>query len=313
MPHRFCAICGKDIDKTAPHYGMCLECYSKEHPLFEFPEKFSLQICIDCGSFIIKEEWIKPQEKEIFSIVKEAVKKYLLKSYSKEDKINFTISFDEGSFVYSSKDLLISMNLMIEGILKENSAIKCQQIIRINLGYDLCKNCTNIRGGTYFLSIIQLRVKDESQFDLIKDALDEIHNYVEKLYEQDAKHYITKIEDQKYGVDLYLSTNELMKYIIKMLNARYHFLIKRSKKLVGRDSQKGKNLYRLKTLIKFLPINKNDVIIIEDQEYYIEKISKTKVVLRNTQGTKLIKEYSYFFNEKTIIKKSQRINSWEKR
>jgi NMD protein affecting ribosome stability and mRNA decay len=64
MPRRFCAICGKDIDKTAPHFGMCLECYAKEHPLFELPGKFSMQICIDCGSFNIKEEWIKPKENE---------------------------------------------------------------------------------------------------------------------------------------------------------------------------------------------------------------------------------------------------------
>ena len=304
MPRRFCAICGKDIDKTAPHFGMCLECYAKEHPLFELPERFSIQICIDCGSFNLKEEWIKPKENELFSIVEESIRKFLLKNYLKEDKINFFIFFDENSFVYSSKDLLISMNLVIEGILKVNKAIKHQQSIKINITYDLCKNCTNIRGGMYFLSIIQLRVKDESYFALIKDVLDSIHNYVENLFEKDARHYITKLEDQKYGVDLYLSTNELMNYIVKLLNANYRFIIKRSKKLVGRDSQKGRNLYRLKTLIKFLPVNKNDKIFIEDREYYIENISKTKVIMRNNEGAKLIKDYSYFFNDKIIIKKS---------
>ena len=304
MPRRFCAICGKDIDKSAPHFGMCLECYAKEHPLFDIPDKFSLRICIDCGSFNIKEEWIKPKENEIFSIVEESIRKFLLKNYSKEDKISFFISFDENSVVYSSKDLITSIGIVVEGTLKDNKAIKHEQNIKINLIYDLCKNCTNIRGGTYFLSIIQLRVKDESHFSLIKEVLDDIHNYVENLFEKDAKHYITKIEDQKYGVDLYLSTNELMNYIIKLLNANYHFIVKRSKKLVGRDSQKGKNLYRLKTLIKFLPVNKNDKIFIEDQEYHIENISKTKVIIRNNVGTKLIKDYSYFFNDKIIIKKS---------
>jgi NMD protein affecting ribosome stability and mRNA decay len=206
--------------------------------------------------------------------------------------------------VYSSKDLIISIDIIVEGILKDNKAIKHQQNIKINLAYDLCKNCMNIRGGIYFLSIIQLRVKDESYFSIINDALNDIHNYVEKLFEKDARHYITKLEDQKYGVDLYLSTNELMNYIVKLLNANYRFIIKRSKKLVGRDSQKGRNLYRLKTLIKFLPVNKNDKIFIEDREYYIENITKTKVIMRNNEGPKLIKDYSYFFNDKIIIKKS---------
>ena len=304
MSRRFCAICGKDIDKTAPHFGMCLECYSKEHPLFELPEKFSIKICIDCGNYTIKEEWFESHEKEIFSIVENGIRKFLLKPYSKEGKIKFSVSFDKNSFVYSSKDMVKSMKLVIEGILKDNVSIRYQKNVKINLEYDLCKNCSNIRGGTYFLSIIQLRVKDETYIKSLSKVLDKIHSYVEKLFEKDPRQYITKLEDQKNGVDLYLSTNELMNYIVKFLKANYHFIIKRSKKLVGRDSQKGRNLYRFKTLIKFLPLNKNDTIFIEHRQYFVDSISKSKVVLRNNQGNKLIKDYSYFFNKKIQIKRS---------
>lgn len=304
MSRRFCAICGKDIDKTAPHFGMCLECYSKEHPLFELPEKFSIKICIDCGNYTIKEEWFESHEKEIFSIVENGIRKFLLKPYSKEGKIKFSVSFDKNSFVYSSKDMVKSMKLVIEGILKDNVSIRYQKNVKINLEYDLCKNCSNIRGGTYFLSIIQLRVKDETHINSLTKVLDRTHSYVEKLFEKDPRQYITKIEDQKNGVDLYLSTNELMNYIVKFLKANYHFIIKRSKKLVGRDSQKGRNLYRFKTLIKFLPLNKNDTIFIEHRQYFVDSISKSKVVLRNNQGNKLIKDYSYFFNKKIQIKRS---------
>ncbi len=304
MSRRFCAICGKDIDKTAPHFGMCLECYSKEHPLFELPEKFSIKICIDCGNYTIKEEWFESHEKEIFSIVENGIRKFLLKPYSKEGKIKFSVSFDKNSFVYSSKDMVKSMKLVIEGILKDNVSIRYQKNVKINLEYDLCKNCSNIRGGTYFLSIIQLRVKDETHINSLTKVLDRTHSHVEKLFEKDPRQYITKIEDQKNGVDLYLSTNELMNYIVKFLKANYHFIIKRSKKLVGRDSQKGRNLYRFKTLIKFLPLNKNDTIFIEHRQYFVDSISKSKVVLRNNQGNKLIKDYSYFFNKKIQIKRS---------
>ena len=304
MSRRFCAICGKDIDDTAPHFGMCIICYSKEHPLFELPGKFTIKICIDCGNYTLREEWFESQEKEIFSIIENAVRKFLLKPYSKESKINFSISFDESSLIYSSKDMLKSMTLVIDGMLTDNVTVKHQMNIKINLEYDLCKNCSNIRGGTYYLSIIQLRVKNEKEFNSIAEVLEKIHNYVEKLFEKDPRQYITKVEDQKYGVDLYLSTNELMNYIIKFLRANYHFILKRSKKLVGRDSQRGRNLYRFKSLIKFLPIHKNDTIYIEDRKYYIDSISKSKVILRNHQGDKLIKDYSYFFNEKINIKRS---------
>jgi len=205
--------------------------------------------------------------------------------------------------MYSSKDLVTSLEVLIKGILKKDYNIKHEQTIKLNLNHELCKNCSNLRGGTYFLSILQLRVKDEEQFDLIKQVLNEVNEFVERTFEKDHKQYISNLEDQKYGVDLYLSTNELMNYLIKFLKAKYNFLLKRSKKLVGRDSQRGKNLYRFKALIKFLPVNNGDIITIEDQNFSVENITKNKVVLRSDNNTKLIKGYSYFFNEK-IIKKN---------
>ena len=302
MPNRFCAICGKSIGETDPHYGMCLKCYLKENPLFELPEKFSINICIDCGSFSKKDIWIEPEINEIFSIIEQALQRYVLKSLLKRNAIDFSISFNEDTFAYSSKDLLVSVEVSIHGFLRNDFNIEHTQVIKVILNYTLCKNCINLRGGTYYLSIIQLRVKDEEQFGLIKKVIDEINEYVESLFEKDHKQYISKIEDQKYGVDLFLSTNELMSHLIKFLKSKYQFLFKRSKKLVGRDIQRGKNLYRFKVLIKFLPISVNEEFLIEDQLFRVETITKNKVIIRNENNTKLIKDYSYFFNEK-ITKK----------
>lgn len=304
MPQRFCAICGKEIDKSAPHFGMCLKCYLNEHPLFEIPKEFSFKICPDCGSYSTKEEWFKSEKNDLFHIIENATFKILLKPYTKEDKIDFSLTFDKNSFIFTSKDLLKSMIFTIEGKVKEDINLKHNQNVNLNLNYELCKNCVNLRGGTYFLSIIQLRVKDENYFEMLNETLNTIQKYVEKLFDKDHRQYISKIEDQKFGVDLYLSTNELMNYIIKFLKLNYHFILKRSKKLVGRDTQKGRNLYRLKSLIKFLPVEKNDVILVEDGKFIVESfISKNKVILRSEQGMKLIKTYAYFFNENLIINK----------
>lgn len=306
MPNRFCAICGKAINDSDPHFGMCQDCYLKENPLFDLPKQFSLNICIDCGSYSKKEDWIKSTDQELFSTINEAIHRFLLKKYLKKGNIDFSITFDEKSYVFSSKDLLSNLDIIVNGKLKENPNLKYQETININLNYLLCKNCSNIRGGTYYLSIIQLRVKDENQFDLINKAINEINKYVEKLFKKDQKHYISKIEDQKLGVDLYLSSKELMNYIITLLKGKFNFLIKRTKKLVGRDIQKGKNLYRLKTLIKFLPILKNDNIIIENEDFLVDKITKNKVFLRNKKNSLIIKNYSFFFNEKFLKKRIER-------
>ncbi|MFX0039071.1 MAG: NMD3-related protein [Promethearchaeota archaeon] len=303
MPNRFCAICGTSIGESDPHYGMCLKCYLKEHPLFELPDKFSLNICIDCGSYSKKDMWIEPERNEIFSIIEQALQRYVLKSLLKKQNIEFSLSFDKDSFVFSAKDLLVSLEASIQGVLKKDLNIVYAQTIKINLNYMLCKNCANLRSGTYYLSIIQLRVKNEDQFDLLKRILDEINEYVERIFEKDHKQYISKIEDQKYGIDLYLSTNELMNHLITFLKSKYHFVFKRSKKLVGRDIQRGKNLYRFKSLIKFLPVSINEAFSIENQNFRVESFTKNKVILRTQNNSKLIKDFSFLFNEKLIKKK----------
>ncbi|MFX1455378.1 MAG: NMD3-related protein [Promethearchaeota archaeon] len=301
MPNRFCAICGKGLNEDSPHFGMCLDCYLKEHPLFDLPVKFKINVCMDCGSYSRKDVWVKPSEDDLFLILSEMIQKFLLKPM-KKNQIDFSISFNENSLEFSSKDLLKSVEVVINGTLKENSNVTHKAEVKVILNHSLCSNCSNIRSGTYFVSILQLRVNDESQSEFILEVLEEIENFTDNIFRQDQRQYISRVEEQRYGIDLFLSTNELMNHIIKYLKSRYHFLMRRTKKLVGRDNQKGKNLYRLKTSVKFLPFSLNDKIVINNVEYHVESITKSKIILKNKTNDKLIKDYSYFLNGKEFQK-----------
>jgi nonsense-mediated mRNA decay protein 3 len=300
MPHRFCAICGKVIDEFAPHFGMCLNCYLKENPLFELPNNYSFKLCIDCQNYAKKEDWIESENKDLFQIIEAVLIRFLLKNYVKQDIIQFSFSFDK--LVYSSRDLLTSLDVTILGKLRDNQKISHQHTLKLNINYDLCKNCSNLRAGMYYLSIIQLRVTDKSQFGVIEEALSQISFFVENLFTKNKSQYISKIEDQNLGVDLYLSTNELMNRIISHMRANFIFILNRTKKLVGRDSQKGRGLYRLKALIKFLPFKKNDVVIINKVTYLVENITKNRVTLRDENSSKHVKNFSFFFKNKTSLK-----------
>jgi NMD protein affecting ribosome stability and mRNA decay len=293
MPHRFCAICGIVIDEFAPHFGMCFNCYLNENPLFELPNNYSFRLCIDCQKYSKKEDWIESASKDLFNIIEDALIRFLLKNYAKQNMIEFSFSFD--TLVYSSKDLLTSLDVTVFGKLRSNQKISHQHTLKLNITYDLCKNCANLRAGMYYLSIIQLRVTDKSQFGVIKEALEQISFYAESLFVKNSTHYISKIEDQNLGVDLYLSTNELMNRIILHMRANFNFILNRSKKLVGRDSQKGRGIYRLKALIKFLPFKKNDVITINNLKYSVENITKNRVELRDKNSSKHVKNFSFFF------------------
>lgn len=301
MPRRFCAICGKDIDETAPHFGMCLDCYLKEHPLFELPENFELKICNYCGKFSKKEIWIQSDSYEPLDIINEAIEKLLLKQIKNEALIHFKVIPEDESFIYSSRGFLVNLNLRILGELIKNPEIHSEQVLSVKVSYELCKNCSNLKGGTYFTSILQLRMNAED-FEFLDLVIKNVTDYVVKLFEKDDKQYISNTIKQKNGFDLYLSTNELLNYIISYMRANYHFGLKRTKKLVGRDHQRGKNIYRLKAVIRFLPFNKNDYISIDNQIFYVENVKDRSVILRDKTNKRIIKDYEYFFNEKVIVK-----------
>ena len=301
MPKRFCAICGTDIDETAPHFGMCLDCYLKEHPLFELPENFSLRICNYCGKFSKKENWIQSDSYEPLEIIIEAVEKLVLKEVKNESTIKFSIIPEENSFYYSSRGFLVNLNLKIRGNLLKDSSIYGEQTLPVKVSYEYCKNCTNLKSGTYFTSILQLRCNVEN-FDFLNLIINNITDFVEKLFEKDEKQYISNINKQKNGFDLYLSTNELLNHIISFMRSNYYFGLKRTKKLVGRDHQRGKNIYRLKAVIRFLPFNKNDYISIDNQTFYVENIKKNSVILRDQTEKRVIKDFDFFFTEKVIVR-----------
>ncbi|MFW5895579.1 MAG: NMD3-related protein [archaeon] len=297
MPRRFCAICGKDLDSKSPHFGMCLECYLKEHPLFDLPEKFKFSICTDCGNYTKREKWLKPKKQGILNIIEEAVKEFILNPYKDKD-INFEIELDEDTIYLTSKDLIKKIEVIIYGYVKDNPKLNHQQRIEIIINYELCKNCSRLRGGSYFVSIIQLRVKNESDFDKINDVIKLIQPFVENQFQFDRRQYITKLIEKKYGADLYISTKKLTNQILNLLNHKYQFVKKHSKKLVGRNTQEGKNIYRHKILIKFLPIERYDVIKVNDEIFEINNILKNKVILKNKKNKKITRDYEFFFKNK---------------
>ncbi|MFO8019460.1 MAG: NMD3-related protein [Promethearchaeia archaeon] len=297
MPRRFCAICGKELDSNSPHFGMCLECYLKENPLFELPDKFKFKICPDCGRFTKRKKWLKPKKQGILKIIKEAIREFLIKSY-KEKNINFEIGLDEDSIVLTSKNLIKKIEVIIYGYIKNNPKLNHQQRINLIINYDLCKNCSRIRGGNYFVSIIQLRVKNESYYDKINEVIQIIQPFVENQFEKDRRQYITKLIEQKRGADLYISTKKLTNQILNILDRKYHFIKKRSRKLVGRNTQEGKNVYRHKFLIKFLPVEREDRIKIYDEIFEINNILKNTVIMKNNKNEKKTKDYGFFFENK---------------
>jgi len=305
-PTRFCSLCGKEFSTNEKIYEKftCLRCYLKNKPLFQFQDIFYLNICLECGSFSKDSKvkiWLPPSTENVLEIVKSAIKYYLLEPYGKKDNIKFIIKILEEKISPSAK-VIEDIYLLITGVHRYDKNLIYTQEIKIKLKYGHCDNCISIKQKK-INAIIQLRVIFVEQLDLIEIVKEKIKNYIEQASKKDSTEYITKIDYVKNGVDIFLSTQNQTNKIIRLLKPEYNFLIKSSKKLMSRDVQRGKNIYRIKTLIKFLPIEKEDEVITKNIKYIVDKIGKNKIHLIDIHGNRIIKNYQFFFSKKVKIQK----------
>ncbi len=305
-PTRFCSICGKQFSTNEKIYDKftCLRCFLKNKPLFQFQDIFYLNICLECGSFSKDSKvkvWLTPSTENILEIVKSAINYYLLEPYGKKENIEFKLIILEEKISPNAK-IIEDIYLMITGAHIYDEDLIYTQEIKVKLKYGHCDNCISIKQKK-INAIIQLRVIFDEQHNLIEIVKEKIKNFIDNVSKKDSTEYITKIEYVKNGVDIFLSTLNQTNKIIRLLKPEYNFLIKSSKKLMSRDVQRGKNIYRIKTLIKFLPIEKQDEVITKNIKYIVDKIGKNKVYLIDTHGNRIIKNYQFFFSKKVKIQK----------
>ena len=72
-----------------------------------YGNKCNFESISKCLEYIV-EKGDAEELKEFFTIIEEAINKFLLKPFLKKNNIDFSLLFDEDNFIYSSKDLLIN-------------------------------------------------------------------------------------------------------------------------------------------------------------------------------------------------------------
>jgi NMD protein affecting ribosome stability and mRNA decay len=132
---------------------------------------------------------------------------------------------------------LVNLNLSINvvGRIKDTEVEESYQI-PMKVTFSLCNNCKKLK-GRYFEAKLQLRPKS-----------DKILNFV-KSYCETRKHlFISKIEESKFGYDLYMSDQRETRSLGSLLRKKFGGEVKESKKLFGKKD--GKEIYRATVLFR---------------------------------------------------------------
>ncbi len=213
---KFCAKCGRQTAQLAD--GICTDCRLGSS-LIEVPKKVVLKVCKDCGAFEMEGLWVKSNEPE---------QNYFENALIKKAKIPVGAELES---VGLSGNGQVSVTINFEGR-QFTQAFPVQTQIKRSV----CPECSMHRRKQY-VAVLQLRAS-ESDIEKMRRMVSKFENYV------------LKFEEQRTGLDVYLTNKEVAKQIAGELRSKFNLWTKESGQAYSWDKQKNRPKYKLTILLR---------------------------------------------------------------
>lgn len=270
----FCLLCDKE-EKL--YDGLCKSCYLNEFQAVKVPEYATFTVCSHCGATLKQNKWIQVGYYDD-EIINDAIQKDITVNEKLEDVEIFTEITNNRGTVY---ECILHVNGTVI-----DSPIRQEYPIEVKVEKGVCPDCSKFHSG-YYEAVIQLRA-DERKLDdeEIQEADEFIANEIQRLCKTNKLAYVSERIVLKEGVDYNVGSYNAAHKIALNLQKTFGGVITESRKLVGFDKSKSRDLYRSWVSVRLPSFHKNDFIEYDDKILRIEKIGSHKFVGLNLSSYK---------------------------
>lgn len=242
-----------------------------------------VRVCKHCGEFFKESGELA----DLKSIVRDAVSRRL-KAAAKGMHAEFRgVDVEIEEFKRWGADAVIKLNVRFRGM-----ELQERRPLRIKFVRRTCKRCSRISGG-YYESIVQVRADGRTPSD---DELISVETIAYSALGNGPRDFISKVEQKKEGIDLYVGSIEggrkISKSIVKTLGGK----ISESKKLYGRKD--GREVYRVTFLVRLPKFLRGDVIELDGKVVLVERVERGVTGLDLDTGSRV------FLNEEDVRRAS---------
>lgn len=262
-----CYLCGKESVVN----GLCADCYRKEHPLVELPNRLEMTVCKRCGAVKIHGGWkqlphtiVEPDEvrRNQINTLLESVISQTIKTY----EVEFT------SVV--TRDRIITITLDVYGSPHEQIPQKSEiHIIEVRVNYSICNSCSSLSGG-YYEAILQIRADNRIVTEQEEDLITEIVEHMTiHEHSKDAYAFVSGISRDKYGIDFWIGSEHLCRKIADEIQSRFLASRKENYKLVGQEKG-GKDKFRITIMLRLPQYTVGDFITVLGRPCQVDAIGK---------------------------------------
>jgi len=219
---RFCVKCGKETKKLID--GLCPDCYFNDKGI-KIPRRLTVQICQRCEAIKWQGLWTKSEYDPEYYLNQELMSKL---------KIPAEAEIEEVKILKLGKKGEVEITISLLG-----KKFKQQKQIALEILKGTCRNCSRHMAKTHKVKI-QLRTEHNSE-KFSRDVLD-----FSKKYQSN----ILKFEEQKRGVDIYLSSKEAGKHLAYELRKKFNCKMSESAEQYGWNKSKNRPQARITFLLK---------------------------------------------------------------
>ena len=262
----FCLLCNKEEEL---YEGLCKSCYLKEFELLEVPEYATFTVCSHCGATLKHDKWIQSAYYDD-EIINDAIQKDI-KVNEKLKNVEITTE------ILTNRGTVYDCILHVYGEVLDNFIDK-DYPMEVKVEKGVCPDCSKFYSG-YYEAVIQLRADGRKlEEDEIIEADEFISNEIQRLCKTNKLAYVTERIELKEGIDYQVGSHNAAHKIAENMQKQFGGIITESRKIVGRDKSKSRDLYRSWISVRLPSFHKDDFIEYKDNILMIEKIGSHKFV-----------------------------------
>lgn len=268
----FCLLCNSE-EKL--YDGLCKSCFLKEFELVKVPEYTTFTACSHCGSTLKHDKWVQTGYYDD-EIINDAIRKDIVVN----DKLNN---------VEISTEILTNRGTVYDCVIHAYGDVLDEYIdkdypIEVKVEKGVCPDCSKFYSG-YYEAVIQLRADSRKLDDEEIQLADEfISNEIQRLCKTNKLAYVTERIVLKEGVDYQVGSHNAAHKIAENMQKQFGGVITESRKIVGHDKSKSRDLYRSWISVRLPSFHKNDFIEYDGKFLKIEKIGSHKFVGLNLKN-----------------------------
>lgn len=244
-----CPECGAPTDEGE----LCDECYADEVEPLDVPDEVEVRVCAKCGSYVRDGGWTShdepvPDEELAVNAVKDALGLHV---EAREPRVSVGVeSRDTNTLEVSVEAVAYVRGYRVED----------EHSIRVRLKRETCPTCAK-RSGGYYESVVQIRAEGRDPTDdETSRALEHAYGIAGRDY-GDRDTFVTKTQEVRGGLDIYMSTNDAGLQIARRMTDEYGGGYDDSATLVG--EKEGEELYRVTYAVSLPEFVPGDVVDVE--------------------------------------------------